>query len=70
LDLIELFRNGSRILGFRVATPEEIRSSLEMALAGTITVPLARTFAMSEAGAAHAFVDERRHVGKVVLVHE
>jgi NADPH:quinone reductase-like Zn-dependent oxidoreductase len=70
LDLIELFRNGSRILGFRVATPEEIRSSLEMALAGVITVPLARTFAMSEAGAAHAYVEERRHVGKVVLVHE
>jgi NADPH:quinone reductase-like Zn-dependent oxidoreductase len=70
LDLIELFRNGSRILGFRVATPEEIRSSLEMALTGTITVPLARTFAMSEAGEAHAFVEERRHVGKVLLVRE
>jgi NADPH:quinone reductase-like Zn-dependent oxidoreductase len=70
LDLIELFRNGRRILGFRVATPDEIRSALQLALGGTITVPVARTFSLSEAGAAHAFVDERRHVGKVVLIRE
>jgi NADPH:quinone reductase-like Zn-dependent oxidoreductase len=70
LDLIELFRNGRRILGFRVATPEEIRKALEFVLDGAITVPVARTFALDEAGAAHSFVDERRHVGKVVLVRE
>jgi NADPH:quinone reductase-like Zn-dependent oxidoreductase len=70
LDLIELFRNGRRILGFRVATPEEIRKALEFVLDGVITVPVARTFALDEAGAAHSFVDERRHVGKVVLVRE
>ena len=28
LDIIELFRHGHRILGFRVATPDEIRSAL------------------------------------------
>jgi NADPH:quinone reductase-like Zn-dependent oxidoreductase len=70
LDLIELFRNGRQILGFRVATPEEIRKALEFVLDGAITVPVARTFALDEAGAAHSFVDERRHVGKVVLVRE
>jgi NADPH:quinone reductase-like Zn-dependent oxidoreductase len=70
LDIIELFRSGRRILGFRVASPEEIRTALELALDGAITMPVARTFALSEAAGAHAYVAERRHVGKVVLVRE
>ncbi len=68
LDIIELFRHGHRILGFRVATPDEIRDALRMALEGRITVPVDRTFPLSEAAAAHAYMDERRHVGKIVLV--
>ena len=50
LDIIELFRHGHRILGFRVATPDEIRDALLMALDGRITVPVDRTFPLSEAG--------------------
>ena len=68
LDIIELFRRGQRILGFRVATPDEIRMALGMALDGRITVPVDRTFPLSEASAAHAYMDDRRHVGKIVLV--
>jgi NADPH:quinone reductase-like Zn-dependent oxidoreductase len=68
LDIIELFRHGHRILGFRVASPDEIRTALRMALDGRIRVPVDRTFALGEAGAAHAYMDERRHVGKIVLV--
>ena len=68
LDIIELFRHGHRILGFRVAPPDEIRAALGMVLDGRITVPLDRTFELSEAAAAHAYMDERRHVGKIVLV--
>jgi NADPH2:quinone reductase len=68
LDIIELFRRGHRILGFRVASPDEIRTALEMALDGRIAVPVDRTFPMAEAAAAHAYMGERRHVGKVVLV--
>jgi NADPH:quinone reductase-like Zn-dependent oxidoreductase len=67
LDIIELFRRGQRILGFRVATPDEIRTALQMALEGRIAVPLDRTFPLSAAGDAHAYMDERRHVGKIVL---
>jgi NADPH:quinone reductase-like Zn-dependent oxidoreductase len=67
LDLIDVFRRGQRILGFRVATPGEIRLSLRLALEGQITVPIAATFPLSEAGAAHAYLDRREHVGKVVL---
>ena len=68
LDIIELFRNGHRILGFRVASPDEIQTALRMTLDGRIRVPVDRTFPLSEAGAAHAYMDERRHVGKIVLV--
>jgi|tagenome__1003787_1003787.scaffolds.fasta_scaffold20794300_2 NADPH:quinone reductase-like Zn-dependent oxidoreductase len=70
LDIIELFRHGHRILGFRVATPDEIRTSLAMALDGAITVPVDRTFPTAEAASAHAYMDERKHVGKIVLVSE
>jgi NADPH:quinone reductase-like Zn-dependent oxidoreductase len=70
LDIIELFRKGHQILGFRVASPREIREALDVVLDGRIAVPVDRTFAMSEAGAAHAYVDARRHVGKILLVRE
>jgi NADPH:quinone reductase-like Zn-dependent oxidoreductase len=70
LDVIELFRRGHRILGFRLATPDEIRSALAMALEGRIRVPIDRTFPMAEAASAHAYLGERRHVGKILLVRE
>ena len=68
LDIIELFRRGHRILGFMVATPDEIRTALELALTGRISVPVDRTFRLAEAAEAHAYMAERRHVGKIVLV--
>jgi NADPH:quinone reductase-like Zn-dependent oxidoreductase len=68
LDIIELFRRGHRILGFRVATPDEIRTALRMALDGRITVPVDRTFPLSKAGDAHAHMAEQSHVGKIVLM--
>jgi NADPH:quinone reductase-like Zn-dependent oxidoreductase len=68
LDIIELFRRGHRVLGFRIASPDEIRTALRMALDGRIAVPVDRTFPLAEAAAAHTYMDERRHVGKIVLV--
>ena len=70
LDIVKLFQHGHRILGFRVSTPDEIRTSLGMALDGLIRVPIDRTFALRDAAAAHAYMGERRHVGKIVLVRE
>jgi NADPH:quinone reductase-like Zn-dependent oxidoreductase len=67
LDIIELFRRGHRILGFRVATPDEIKQSLRIALDGRIRIPVARTFPLRQAAAAHEFLARREHVGKVVL---
>ncbi len=68
LDLVTLFQRGHRILGFRLATPDEIRVSLRLALEGRIVIPLAWTFPLSEAAKAHAYMERREHVGKIVLV--
>jgi NADPH:quinone reductase-like Zn-dependent oxidoreductase len=68
LDIIELFRHGHRILGFRIATPDQIREALAMALDGRIAVPVARTFPLTETAEAHTYMDQRNHVGKIVLV--
>ena len=70
LDIVKLFQHGRRILGFRVASPAEIRDALWMALEGRIRVPVDSTFPQREAAAAHAYMDQRRHVGKIVLVRE
>jgi NADPH:quinone reductase-like Zn-dependent oxidoreductase len=68
LDIVEVFRRGQKILGFRKATPEETRTALQMALDGRIEVPVDRTFGLSDAAGAHAYMNQREHVGKVVLV--
>ncbi len=67
IDLVDLFQRGRRILGFRVARPDEIERSLGMALAGRIRIPVAATFPLVEAGAAHVALERRAHVGKIVL---
>lgn len=67
LDIIELFRRGHRILGFRLATPSELKSSLDMVFDGRITVPIAETFPLHEAARAHVALERREHVGKLVL---
>jgi NADPH:quinone reductase-like Zn-dependent oxidoreductase len=69
IDLIGVFQRGQRILGFRVAPPGQIERALEMVFAGRIRVPLDRTFALSQAAEAHALLDRREHVGKLVLVN-
>jgi NADPH:quinone reductase-like Zn-dependent oxidoreductase len=68
LDIVELFRRGRRILGFRLATPNEFRAALRLVLDGRIRVPVDRTFEMSAASDAHAYMSERNHVGKIVLL--
>ncbi len=70
LDLIPLFRNGWRIVGFRVAPPDELATSLKLIRGGAISVPIAATFPVSDAAAAHRFLERHQHVGKVLLVTE
>lgn len=68
LDLIPLFRNGWRIIGFRLAPPDDLATSLDLIRRGSITVPIAATFPVSDAASAHRFLERREHVGKVLLV--
>jgi NADPH:quinone reductase-like Zn-dependent oxidoreductase len=68
LDLIPLFRNGWRIVGFRLAPPGDLAASLELIRRGAVKVPIAATFPVSDAAEAHRFLERRQHVGKVLLV--
>jgi NADPH:quinone reductase-like Zn-dependent oxidoreductase len=70
LDLIPLYRNGWRIVGFRLAPPDDLAASLELIRRGTVKVPIAATFPVSDAARAHRFLERREHVGKVLLVAE
>lgn len=67
VDLVRLFQTGRRILGFRVASPEEIELALRLALDGRIRIPVAATYDLTDAAAAHAALERREHVGKLVL---
>jgi NADPH:quinone reductase-like Zn-dependent oxidoreductase len=67
VDMLGVFVRGLRILGFRIATPDEIRTALKLALDGTVRVPIDREFHLSEAAAAHEYLQRREHVGKVLL---
>jgi NADPH:quinone reductase-like Zn-dependent oxidoreductase len=67
VDMLMTFVRGLRILGFRISTPEEIRTALRLALEGRVRVPIDREFPISEAAAAHRYLERRQHVGKVVL---
>ena len=68
LDLIALFRSGWRIAGFRIAPPDDLATSLELIRDVSIKVPIAATFPVSDAAAAHRFLEQRQHGGKCSLL--
>jgi NADPH:quinone reductase len=58
-------------LGAEIATPRAlamIQALVEDVAAGRLAVLVDRTFPLSEAAAAHAFLEARQAVGRVVLV--
>jgi NADPH:quinone reductase-like Zn-dependent oxidoreductase len=67
VDMLDVFVRGLRIIGFRVSTPDEIRTALQLALEGRVRVPIDREFPLAEAAAAHEYLARREHVGKVLL---
>lgn len=67
LDMLQTFVRGLSILGFRLSTPDEIRTAINLALEGRVRVPIDRTFPLSEAAASHEYLERREHVGKVLL---
>jgi NADPH:quinone reductase-like Zn-dependent oxidoreductase len=68
LDIVRLFQHGWRILGFRIAPPDELRAAVDLIRNGVVTIPVDKTFPMSQAAAAHRYLDRQQHVGKVLLV--
>jgi NADPH:quinone reductase-like Zn-dependent oxidoreductase len=68
VDMLQTFVRGLSILGFRLSTPDEIRTAIALALEGRVHVPIDRTFPLSEAAAAHEYLERREHVGKVLLI--
>jgi NADPH:quinone reductase-like Zn-dependent oxidoreductase len=67
LDIVRLFQHGHRIIGFGFATDTELREGLGHVLEGRLRVPMACRFELADASAAHAVMDRREHVGKLLL---
>jgi NADPH:quinone reductase-like Zn-dependent oxidoreductase len=67
LDLVKVFQHGWRIAGFRIAPPDELRGAVELIRTGAVKVPVDKTFPMSRAAEAHHYLEQQRHVGKVLL---
>ncbi|MDX6533159.1 MAG: hypothetical protein QOF68_903 [Gaiellales bacterium] len=67
LDIVRLFQHGHRIIGFGFASDAELREAIDLVLDGRLRVPIASTFPLPDAGAAHAVMDRREHVGKLLL---
>jgi NADPH:quinone reductase-like Zn-dependent oxidoreductase len=70
LDVVRLFQHGWRIVGFRIAPPDELRAAVKLIRDGAVRILIDSTFPVSEAAAAHRYLDQQRHVGKVLLVAE
>jgi NADPH:quinone reductase-like Zn-dependent oxidoreductase len=70
LDLVKLFQHGWRIVGFRIAPPDELRAAVKLIRDGVVKILVDKTFPMRDAAQAHRYLDRQQHVGKVLLVAE
>lgn len=70
LDVVKLFQHGWRVVGFRIAPPDELRAAVDLIRSGVIKIPVDKTFPISQAAEAHRYLDRQRHVGKVLLIAE
>ena len=58
-------------LGAEMATPraqEMMRGLLAQMGSGSLSMPIDRTYPLSEAAAAHAYIESRQAVGRVILI--
>ncbi len=67
LDVVKVFQYGWRIIGFRIAPPDELRAAVDLIRNGIVKIPVAKTFPLSQAAEAHRYLDRQQHVGKVLL---
>ncbi|WP_432261868.1 zinc-binding dehydrogenase [Cupriavidus sp. TMH.W2] len=78
IDLAQLWLKRLQLIGvtFRTRTEQErleciqacARDMLPFLRAGRVRLPIDRTFAMTDIGAAHAYMKQDQHVGKIVLL--
>lgn len=78
IDLAQLWLKRLQLIGvtFRTRTEQErleciqacARDMLPFLRAGRVRLPIDRTFAMTEIDAAHAYMKQDQHVGKIVLL--
>jgi NADPH:quinone reductase-like Zn-dependent oxidoreductase len=68
LDVVKLFQHGWRVVGFRIAPPDELRAAVDLIRNGVVKILVDKTFPVSQAAQAHRYLDQQRHVGKVLLV--
>lgn len=67
IDLRRLFFKSLSILGSTMGTRRELQDALRLVESGRIRPVVDRVFPMEELPAAHAYLEERRAFGKVVL---
>ncbi len=78
IDLAQLWLKRLQLIGvtFRTRTEQErleciqacARDLLPLLRAGRVRLPIDRTFAMTDIDAAHAYMKQDQHVGKIVLL--
>lgn len=68
LDVVKVFQYGWRIVGFRIAPPDELTAAVQLIRDGVVRILVDKTFPLSAAAEAHRYLDQRQHVGKVLLV--
>nr|WP_256503809.1 zinc-binding dehydrogenase [Cupriavidus sp. WGtm5] len=78
IDLTQLWLKRLQLIGvtFRTRTEQErleciqacARDMLPLLRAGRVRLPIDRTFAMTDIDAAHAYMKQDQHVGKIVLL--
>lgn len=69
-NIAHVFHKELSIIGSNSATRGELDQMMALIELGVLKPLVDRTFPLSEAAAAHAYVDERKQFGKVILVPE
>jgi NADPH:quinone reductase-like Zn-dependent oxidoreductase len=67
LDLIQLFRKESSVIGCARATEAEIARVIEMVATGAFKPSIAEHFSLEAAAEAHRAMEDRRQFGKLIL---
>lgn len=67
LDLRTVFGRDLSLLGVRMGTRREFQELARAVFSGAIDPLVDRTFPLAEAAAAHAHLEAKRHLGKIVL---